>query len=224
VPVYALDGRIRFPDPRDSEEDGLLAAGGDLSVPRLLEAYARGIFPWYSEGQPLLWWSPPERAVFLRGDGRLPRSTRRILARVPFEVRVDTSFEAVVAGCAEVPRAGQGGTWITREMRRAYGALHRAGFAHCFEAWRDGKLRGGLYGVSLGGAFFGESMFSLEPGASRAAFRELCGRCWEWGFDFIDGQAPNANLHTLGARILDRETSLELLARALEKPTRRGAW
>lgn len=224
MPVYALDGSPGFPDPRDGDEEGLLAVGGDLSVPRLVNAYALGIFPWSSEDQPLLWWSPPQRAILLPGDERLPRSTRRILARRPFEVRIDERFADVVRGCAEVDRPGQGGTWITRAMRRAYTALHEAGLAHSFEAYRDGRLAGGLYGVSLGAAFFGESMFSLEPGASRAAFRELCARCWAWDFAFIDGQVPNANLATLGARVVPREEFLERLGRALEKPTRRGPW
>lgn len=224
MPVHALDVTPRFPDPRNAEEEGLLALGGDLSVPRLLNAYAQGIFPWYGDGQPILWWSPPRRALFLPGDEHLPRSTRRVLARRPYEVSVDTCFEDVIRGCAEVPRPGQDGTWITRDMRRAYTDLHRAGFAHSFEAWRDGRLQGGLYGVSLGGAFFGESMFSLAEGASRAAFAELCRRCWSWGFAFVDGQVPNPNLATLGARVMDREAFLGLLSEALALPTRRGAW
>jgi leucyl/phenylalanyl-tRNA--protein transferase len=139
-------------------------------------------------------------------------------------VRRDTCFQAVVAQCARVPRPGQAGTWITPEMARAYTALHREGYAHSFEAFRDGRLAGGLYGVSLGAAFFGESMFSLESYASRAAFAELCRTAWGWGFQFIDGQVPNANLAGLGARVVGREDFLERLARALEEPTRRGTW
>ena len=213
-----------FPDPREADPDGLLAVGGDLTVPRLLAAYAQGIFPWYSEATPILWWSPPERAILLTGDEHLSRSTLRALRRRPFELRVDTSFEAVVAHCAAVDRPGQDGTWITRAIRRGYLALHQEGFAHSFEAWRDGRLAGGLYGVSLGAAFFGESMFSLEDYASRAAFAGLCRLAWGWGFHLIDGQVPNENLEDLGARTVSREDFLQRLALALAVPTRRGLW
>jgi leucyl/phenylalanyl-tRNA--protein transferase len=223
VAIFALDAQPRFPDPREAEGDGLLAVGGDLTVERLLNAYAAGIFPWYSR-PPVLWWSPPERAILLPGDEHLSRSTQRALRRLTFEVRRDTCFDAVVAHCARVPREGQPGTWITAAMRKAYGALHQAGYAHSFEVFRDGQLVGGLYGVALGAAFFGESMFSLEDYASRAAFAELCRICWAWGFAFIDGQVPNDNLTTLGARTVPREAFLERLRLALEVPTRRGPW
>jgi leucyl/phenylalanyl-tRNA--protein transferase len=207
-----------------AEPDGLLAVGGDLRPERLLEAYAHGIFPWYSEGSPILWWSPPERAVFRPGDGRFSRRTAQALRNRPFELRLDTCFGAVIRACARMPRNGQTDTWITRAMIKAYTALHQEGFAHSFETFRDGELVGGLYGVSLGAAFFGESMFTLESYASRAAFAELCRTAWDWGFQVIDGQLPNDNLASLGARILDREAYLALLAGALEHPTRRGGW
>lgn len=222
--LYRLAAHPGFPDPREAEPDGLLAVGGDLAPARLLEAYAHGIFPWYSEGSPILWWSPPERALFLPGDGRLPRRTARALRSRPFEIRRDTCFEAVIRACARTPRQGQVDTWITKAMARAYLALHREGFAHSFEAFRDGELVGGLYGISLGAAFFGESMFTKESYASRAAFAELCRVAWDWGFQFIDGQLPNDNLETLGARVISRDAYLARLARALEQPTRRGSW
>jgi leucyl/phenylalanyl-tRNA--protein transferase len=224
MPVYALGSRPVFPDPRRAEPDGLLAVGGDLAPARLLQAYRRGIFPWYGEDSPILWWSPPERAVFLPGAPRLSRRTQRALRQLDFQVRRDTCFGAVIAACSSIPRPGQDGTWISPEMRAAYLALHRQGYAHSFEAFRDGRLVGGLYGISLGAAFFGESMFSAESYASRAAFAELCRQAWDWGFAFIDGQLPNPNLDDLGARVVDREAFLDLLARALEQPTRRGAW
>ncbi|BDU72266.1 leucyl/phenylalanyl-tRNA--protein transferase [Mesoterricola silvestris] len=224
APVFSLGPQPAFPDPRRADGEGLLAVGGDLSAPRLLNAYRLGIFPWYSEGSPILWWSPPERAILLPGDEHLSRSTRRALARRPFEVRVDTCFAEVIGHCARVERAGQDGTWITREIQEGYLALHRQGYAHSFEAWRDGELRGGLYGVSLGAAFFGESMFSLESYASRAAFAALCRRAWGWGFHLIDGQVPNPNLETLGARVVGRDAFLARLAAALQVPTRRGPW
>jgi leucyl/phenylalanyl-tRNA--protein transferase len=207
-----------------AEPDGLLAVGGDLRPERLLQAYAGSIFPWYSEGSPILWWSPPERALFRPGDERFSRRTAQALRNRPFEVRRDTCFEAVIRACARVPRTGQDDTWITRAMVRAYVALHQEGYAHSFEAFRNGELVGGLYGISLGAAFFGESMFTLESYASRAAFADLCRTAWGWGFHFIDGQLPNDNLQALGARVIDRDAYLALLAEALEQPTRRGRW
>jgi len=224
MPVYTLSASPGFPDPRHPDEEGLLAVGGDLSVRRLLNAYSLGIFPWYNEDTPILWWSPPERAILLPGDERFSRSTRKALERRPFEIRMDTRFDDVVRHCAKAARPGQDGTWITEAIRSAYLDLHRAGFAHSFEAYRDGELAGGLYGISLGAAFFGESMFSLESYASRAAFAALCRRAWGWGFQFIDGQVPNDNLQTLGARVVGRDDFLRRLAQALEAPTRRGPW
>ena len=213
-----------FPDPRTAEGDGLLAVGGDLAVATLLQAYRLGIFPWFSEESPILWWSPPERAILLPGDEHLSRSTRKALARLPFEIHRDTCFARVVGHCAGVPRRGQAGTWITAEVQAAYLALHRAGHAHSIEVFRAGKLVGGLYGVSIGAAFFGESMFSLESYASRAAFAHLCGLAWGWGFHFIDGQVPNPNLAALGARVVSRDEFLERLAAALAGPGRPGSW
>ena len=213
-----------FPDPRSAKGDGLLAVGGDLAVPTLLQAYRLGIFPWYSEDSPILWWSPPERAILLPGDEHLSRSTRKALARRAFEIRRDTCFRQVVGHCAAVARPGQAGTWITAEVQAGYLALHRAGHAHSIEVFRAGLLVGGLYGVSLGAAFFGESMFSLESYASRAAFAHLCELAWGWGFHFIDGQVPNANLAALGARTVRREEFLERLAAALAEPGRPGPW
>ena len=222
--IFALNQLLLFPDPREAESDGLLAVGGDLSAARLVEAYAAGIFPWFNPGSPILWWSPPERAILLPGDERFSRSTRRALARLPFEVRRDTCFEAVIGECARIPREGQRGTWITPAMVRGYVDLHRQGYAHSFETFLEGRLVGGLYGVSLGRAFFGESMFSLESYASRAAFADLARLAWGWDFAFIDGQLPNDNLASLGARTVPREDFLDRLARALQAPTQRGSW
>ena len=224
MPVFPLTARAFFPHPDQAEPDGMLALGGDLSVERLLRAYAAGIFPWFGPGSPILWWSPPERAILLPGDEHFSRKTLRALGRASFEVRVDTCFEAVIGHCARTPRPGQEGTWITPAMRAAYVALHREGYAHSFETFRDGQLVGGLYGIALGAAFFGESMFSLESHGSRAAFAELCRTAWAWGFHFIDGQLPNENLLGLGARVVPRKEFLERLGKALETPTRRGSW
>ena len=190
MPVFRLTKRLVFPDP-ELAENGLLAIGGDLSVERLLVAYRSGIFPWFGADDPLLWWSPPERALLRPGHLHLSARTRRSLRKNPFEIRFDTAFEEVIGHCSRVPRPGQAGTWITRDMREAYLALHWQGHAHSVEAWRDGQLCGGLYGVSQGGAFFGESMFSLKPEASRAALGALDVRLAAWGFTLLDGQLPH---------------------------------
>ena len=223
MPVFRLTDTLVFPDP-ELAEDGLLAIGGDLSVPRLLLAYRSGIFPWYGEEDPLLWWSPTERALLHPGHLHLSARTCRSLRQRPFEIRFDTAFEAVIGHCSQVPRPGQDGTWITPEMREAYVDLHRAGHAHSVEAWREGELRGGLYGVSLGGAFFGESMFSLEPEASRAALKALDARLTDWGFTMLDGQLPHEGLAGYGFRGVVRSQFLAELAGALRAEGRVGSW
>ena len=224
MPIHRLGRAPVFPDPRDADATGLLAVGGDLSVPRLLAAYAAGIFPWFNEGDPILWWSPPQRALVLPGQEHLSRRTTRALKHAGFEIRVDTAFVDVVEACSRIPRADQQGTWITPRMRAAYHALHLAGYAHSFETFFRGELVGGLYGVSLGAAFFGESMFAKVDYASRAAFQALCEVAWEWGFHFIDGQLPNDNLRQLGAAVVSRDAFLLELDGALESPTRKGSW
>jgi leucyl/phenylalanyl-tRNA---protein transferase len=222
--IHRLDRTLRFPDPGEAEENGLLAVGGDLTVPRLLNAYAAGIFPWFGEGDPILWWSPPQRALILPGAEHFSRRSLRALRKTLFEVRVDSAFADVVAACSGVPRAGQDGTWITAGMLDAYASLHRSGFAHSFETYLEGELVGGLYGVSLGAAFFGESMFSKVDYASRAAFQRLCEVAWSWGFHFIDGQLPNDNLRQLGAVTMAREDFQVRLEAALQEATHRGSW
>ena len=224
MPIYRLPAAPVFPDPREAEGDGLLAVGGDLGAERLLAAYSSGIFPWYGEGDPILWWSPPERALIIPGQEHIPARARRALRRAAFEVRVDTAFAQVIERCAHIPRSGQPGTWITEAMMRAYTELHHAGLAHSIESWHRGELVGGLYGISLGAAFFGESMFSERDYASRAAFAALCRLAEDWGFHFIDGQLPNANLMQLGAVVIPRQEYLARLAAAISLPTRRGVW
>jgi leucyl/phenylalanyl-tRNA--protein transferase len=223
VPVFRLTQALVFPDP-ELAEDGLVAIGGDLSVERLLLAYRSGIFPWYGEGDPLLWWSPTERALLRPGHLHLSARTRRSLRHQPFEIRFDTAFTQVIERCSAVPRPGQDGTWITPEMREAYLALHRAGHAHSVEAWREGELKGGLYGVSLGGAFFGESMFSLEPEASRAALQALDMRLAAWGFTMLDGQLPHEGLVGYGFQCIPRALFLAELTEALRREGRTGSW
>lgn len=223
MPVVRLRRELAFPDPELAEE-GLLAIGGDLGVDRLLLAYRSGIFPWYGAGDPILWWSPEVRAVLRPGHLHLSARTRRSLRQRPFEIRFDTAFEAVIAACATVPRPGQEGTWITPEMRAAYIELHRVGHAHSVEAWRDGELRGGLYGVALGGAFFGESMFSLAPEASRAALQALDARLQAQGFTLLDGQVPHEGLAGYGFQTMPRARFLAKLAEALRVDLPPGSW
>jgi leucyl/phenylalanyl-tRNA--protein transferase len=214
---------VPFPDPAHADAAGLLAYGGDLQPERLLSAYARGIFPWY-ESEPVLWFSPDPRMVLLPAELRLTRSLRKAVARAEFEVRFDTAFESVVRACAEAPRPGQKGTWITPAMIDAYCRLHELGFAHSVEAWRGEDLAGGAYGVSLGAAFFGESMFAKRSDASKVAFVHLVRQLEAWGFDFVDCQVHTDHLESLGASLWTRGRFLDALASALESSTRRGQW
>jgi len=200
-----LDSGDPFPEVERAlaEPNGLLAAGADLSLPRLLEAYRNGIFPWFSHDQPILWWSPDPRMVLFPAELKISRSLARTLRSTRFEVRADTAFDAVIEGCRQ-PRRGESGTWITEEMAEAYGTLHRAGFAHSVETWLDGKLVGGLYGVALGRAFFGESMFARVSDASKVALVALARQLQHWGFGVIDCQMNTAHLASLGAREIPR--------------------
>lgn len=186
-----------------AEPNGLLAAGADLSLPTLLEAYSNGIFPWFGHDQPILWWSPDPRMVLFPDELKVSRSLARTARNTPFEVRADTAFDEVIEGCRQ-PRRGDSGTWITGDMAEAYGALHRAGFAHSVETWLDGKLVGGLYGVALGRAFFGESMFARVSDASKVALVALTRQLRQWGFGVIDCQMNTAHLASFGAREIPR--------------------
>ena len=215
MPVYRLaDNHFGFPDPADAEPDGLLAVGGDLSPRRLIAAYAQGIFPWYSEGSPILWWSPDPRCMLLPERFHLPRSLARTLRRGTFRCTMDRAFEDVLEGCAGGRRA-EDGTWLLPEMRAAYLQLHRLGLAHSFEAWHNDELAGGLYGVLLGRVFFGESMFYRVPDASKAALAFLVETLKTRGVELIDCQQVTNNLVRFGAEALPRATFLELLSRAL---------
>jgi leucyl/phenylalanyl-tRNA---protein transferase len=211
----------------DSEAPGLLAAGGQLSVERLRQAYSRGIFPWYSPGQPVLWWSPDPRLVLPVAEFKLHRSLakalRRFLATPGNEVRVDCAFERVIAECARARRAGQHGTWIVPALRRAYAEWHEAGAVHSVETWIDGQLVGGLYGVSLGRMFYGESMFSLATDASKIALAALVAFCRAEGIAWIDCQQETAHLASLGARAVPRAAFESHVAEAVSQPAPR-AW
>lgn len=224
MPIYALNDQPLFPDPREAEADGLLAIGGDLSPQRVLTAYALGIFPWPIPAAPLAWFSPDPRMVLEPTEVRVSRSLRRSLRNGGFTVTFDEAFEDVIAGCSEAPRPGQQGTWITPAMIAAYTRLHRLGFAHSVEVRRDGALVGGLYGISLGRMFCGESMFHRVTDASKVAFVTLAAQLDEWDFAFLDCQLHTPHLASLGAHEIPRETFLSRLDDALQAATRRGAW
>jgi leucyl/phenylalanyl-tRNA--protein transferase len=202
----------------------LLAVGGDLSPERLLLAYRMGIFPWYGKGLPILWWSPDPRLVLFPDELRISRSLRRVVAKGTFRVTVDRSFARVIAACARAPRRHDGGTWIVPEMEAAYGRLHDLGYAHSVETWLEDELVGGLYGVALGGVFFGESMFALRADASKVALVHLVERLRRQNFELIDCQVTTRHLRSLGAREIRRELFLEKLAEALETPFTPGSW
>ncbi len=199
------------------EPNGLLAAGGDLSPERLLAAYRHGCFPWYQEGQPLLWWSPDPRTVLFPEELHVSRSLRKTLRQETFTVTFDRAFQAVIEGCAG-PRRYADGTWITTPMQNAYLALHRLGVAHSVEVWQDGRLVGGLYGLAMGQLFFGESMFSRATDASKVGFVTLVERLRDWGFKLIDCQMPTQHLASFGARAIPREAFAEALSRYLDGP------
>jgi len=224
MPVFRLSSELVFPSPHLAIDEGLLAVGGDLSVQRLLLAYAKGVFPWYSKGEPILWWSPDPRLVLYPADLNISRRLQRTLRQNRFQVTLDRAFDQVIQGCSSVPRDHQKGTWITEEMITAYIALHQAGFAHSVEAWRDGRLAGGIYGVSMGGSFFGESMFHRVSDASNVALVTLVRYLIKWDFDLLDCQVTTDHLIRMGAREISRNRFLRQLDESLKKPTRRGKW
>ena len=231
LPLLDADPEAPFPPAESAlrEPDGLLAMGGDLSPPRLLNAYAHGIFPWFSAGQPILWWSPDPRVVFRTDRLHLSARMRRALRRSDWHVGADGDFDAVVHACATMPRSGQDGTWITRAMRSAYGELHRLGHAHSIEvrdgsAPGEGRLVGGLYGVAIGRMFFGESMFSTESGGSKVALAALALRLREWGWPLVDAQVGNPHLATLGAEAWPRPRFLAAVTELCAQPGKPGSW
>ena len=227
LPWLSSDPSSPFPPVRTAlrEPDGLLAAGGDLHPERLLNAYLHGIFPWYSDDQPILWWSPDPRTVFRTDGVHLSRRFRRQLRHSGWVARADTVFADVIAACAVVPRPGQNGTWITDEMREAYLTLHRLGHAHSVEVFDgDGGLVGGIYGVAVGRMFFGESMFSGESGGSKVALAALARRLHAWGWPLIDAQVENPHLLGLGAEAMPRARFVAQVAALTALPAPAGPW
>jgi leucyl/phenylalanyl-tRNA--protein transferase len=222
VPVYRLDERLVFPSPERGPRRGPMAVGGDLRPERLLLAYSMGIFPW--QGEPLHWHSPDPRMVLLADELEVSRSLRRAVRRGVFRLTLDTEFTKVMIACATVPRPGQDGTWITPGMVESYTELHRRGIAHSVEAWQGDALVGGLYGLSLGSAFFGESMFVREADASKVAFVALVEQLRRWSIPLVDCQVYTPHLASLGAREWPRRDFLAALHAALDRPTRLGPW
>ncbi len=226
--IAILGNELRFPDPVRAHHSGVVAAGGDLRPDRLLLAYSQGIFPWPAEGYPLLWHCPDPRFVVDPKFVRVNRTLAKALRKHPFTVTLDQDFAAVIAACARVPRPGQDGTWITPEVAAAYTALHQMGFAHSVEVWRavgeHRRLVGGLYGVALGGAFFGESMFSLVDNASKVGFTTLCAHLARREFDLVDAQVHTPLLESLGGQFVPRAQFLTAVAASVRRPIAPGPW
>ncbi len=223
--IHWLQSDEPFPPVHSAlaEPTGLLAAGGDLSAERLIEAYRQGIFPWFSDGEPILWWSPDPRMVLVPAEIKVTRSLAKVLRNRVFEVRADSAFREVMQACAE-PRANQRGTWISDDMIGAYHALHRRGIAHSIETWIDGELAGGLYGVAIGRMFYGESMFTRAPDASKIALVHLARQLQRWGFELIDCQMHTAHLERMGGREVPRAAFMRKLGELVNYPPITGAW
>lgn len=223
--VLDLHNKTLFPDVSEAllEPDGLLAIGGDLSTERLLAAYSHGIFPWYSDGQPILWWSPNPRAVLFPEELKISRSLKKAIKRQDYLITADTVFDEVINQCA-TPRKDGLGTWITTEMNEAYNRLHKQGYAHSVEIWHETRLVGGLYGISIGKVFFGESMFSRETDASKLAFSYLVTQLNRWQFKLIDCQVYSKHLGSLGARVIPRKDFVRYLEKYCDQPGKNGQW
>lgn len=222
--LYWLTSDLAFPPVELAEDWGGLALGGDLSPRRLLLAYRSGIFPWYEKGQPIIWHAPDPRFVLFSDKLRIPRSLRPTLNQQKFTITYDTAFTEVIRQCQQTKRPGQPGTWITEEMLQAYHQLHQLGYAHSVEAWKDGRLAGGLYGLSIGHVFFGESMFTRESNASKVAFVSKVLDLKERGINLIDCQVHTPHLERFGAKEIPRSQYMQLLNEALSYPTRTGRW
>ncbi len=222
--VYLLNEEPIFPPPSEAEPDGLIALGGDLSPLRLLNAYAEGIFPWFRDEEDVFWFSPDPRMLLFPHDLKISASLKRVIRSGKFEVRCDTVFRDVIEGCASAFRQDQDGTWIDREFIDAYSELHRLGYAHSFETFTHGELCGGLYGVSVGRAFFGESMFHKTTDASKVAFCAMVEKIKTWQFDFVDCQVETDLVKRFGAKPVPRGDYLERLKKAISPPSLKGKW
>jgi leucyl/phenylalanyl-tRNA--protein transferase len=224
MPVYLLNKELSFPPAEDANEEGIVAVGGDVTPERLLVAYRNGIFPWPVRGYPLLWFSPDPRFALAPADAHVPRSLRKAIRKGHFRVTADTAFAEVISACAAVPRPHQQGTWITTDLQDGYLGLHEIGYAHSIEAWLDDRLVGGLYGVALGKAFAGESMFATEPDASKVAFTTLLGHLSAWDFRILDCQVHTNHLARFGATMWPRDRFLSEWRAAVEGPSMFAPW
>ena len=224
MPVYLLSETPMFPHPGLASREGLLAVGGDLSLERLLSAYGQGIFPWFSDGEPILWWSPDPRLVLFPHEFKISRSLKKLINQSRFDITIDGAFRRVITECAETRAAQKEPTWIVGDMIEAYCRLHESGFAHSVEAWQDGVLVGGLYGVSLGRCFFGESMFTTVNNASKVALAGLVDFLKTHEFHMIDCQVTTQHLISMGAREIPRDRFLTLLQASLKEPDMKGTW
>jgi len=226
MPIYSLDkDNLLFPPPELADSSGLLAVGGKLNVEWVLEAYMTGLFPWFNEEDPIMWWSPDPRSVILPEDVKVSKSMRKYFNNGKFELKIDTAFDLVVNNCKTTKRINQeGGTWITDDMKMVYGELHKLGFAHSFETWEEGKLVGGLYGVSIGKIFFGESMFSHVSNASKFSFISLSNILKQNNFNLLDCQIPNPHLVSMGCIDMDRKEYLQILYNNSFEETIIGNW
>lgn len=224
MPIYRLTAKLAFPPPEGASPEGVVAVGGDLSPQRLALAYSQGIFPWPHRGLPLMWFSPDPRFVLELDRVHVGRSLRKRIRASTYVIRMDTAFERVMQACASAPRPGQDGTWITGPMCDGFAALHRAGLAHSIEAWQGEDLVGGLYGVAIGAAFSGESMFALAPDASKVAMVALLGNLLRWKFRLVDCQVETPHLARFGAVRWSRDRFLAALRFAVAEPTRHGPW
>jgi leucyl/phenylalanyl-tRNA--protein transferase len=224
MPVFLLSDKMAFPPPHLAIRDGLLAVGGDLSQERLLLAYHMGIFPWFSDDEPIMWWSPDPRLVLYPQEVRVSKTLKKIIKKNMFQMTMDSAFVQVLESCAQVRLQNNEGTWINKDMIDAYCKLHKSGFAHSMEAWYKGELAGGLYGVSLGRCFFGESMFARVSNASNVALFKLVEYLKKMSFDMIDCQVSTEHMIRFGAREIPRARFLEQLEKSLKVPTLRGNW
>lgn len=224
-PIYLMDESMQLPLPENAADDeGLVAVGGMLRIKRLKEAYSKGIFPWYEEGYPVLWWSPDPRMILYPPKLKVSKSLRSLLRKDYISVKFDTCFAEVITQCAKMQREGQQGTWITDDMKKAYIRFHSKGYAHSVETYYRGKLAGGLYGVSLGKMFFGESMFHLQADASKIALYYLCTALNDWNFHLIDVQVETAHMKRMGGELIERRQFITKLNEALTFPTKREKW
>lgn len=225
MPVFYLsENRLTFPPPFLADDTGLLAVGGDLSIPRLLKAYSSGVFPWYNEDEPILWWSPDPRLVLFPNELHISRSLAKVIKKGTYRITLDRAFKEVIENCKNVHTKTKEGTWIVDEMVEAYIKLHEEGYAHSVEAWDNDRLVGGLYGVSIGRCFFGESMFSIADNASKMAFAVFTKWLTSMGFDLIDCQVATKYLASFGAKEVSRKKFLEILAVSVSKPGLIGSW